>query len=318
MNEAAFQPAPLPMAEMVLSEKTQERKPEMIKDRRYTGNIIHIDFYAKETFQNYPAKDSLTLTLATDGEWEFTLNGKEYTMSEPFLLCLNESDELRIRRTGNYAAKTFCFRPTFINSRLTPGAVISNTFENTEDMHDRNLIDIFMKRNEYYRGLLKLDTPSMMQVNSWLSVIGAECLSQSDGRWTCRIRRYLLQILYLLEDEFLLCFENKSLQKRPIDYALEYIHSNYHLGLTLEGISRYTGTNRTTLNNMCRQETGMTLMQYLSHYRIKMAKEALRHTNLKLSEISLCCGYNYESYFVRKFTESCGMSPGEYRKKHRG
>lgn len=289
----------------------------MIRDRRYTGNIIYIDFYAKEDFQNYPVKDSLTITLATDGKWDFVLNKKEYKTTDPFLLCLNESDQILINSAGNYAAKTFCFRPVFINRHLTPEAMISNTFENTEDMHDRNLMDIFMKRNEYYHGLLKLDAPSVMQINSWMSVIGSECLSQSDGRWTCRIRRYLLQILYLLEDEFMLCYENKSLQKRPIDYALEYIHSNYHLGLTLEGISRYTGTNRTTLNNMCRKETGMTVMQYLNDYRMKMAKEALRHTNLKLSEISLCCGYHYESYFVRKFTETCGMSPGEYRKKYR-
>ncbi len=40
----------------------------MIKDRRYTGNIIYIDYYAKESFQDYPARDSLTITLATDGE----------------------------------------------------------------------------------------------------------------------------------------------------------------------------------------------------------------------------------------------------------
>lgn len=289
----------------------------MIKDRRYTGNIIYIDFYAKETFQNYPAEQSLTITLATDGEWDFTLNRNDYRTKDPFILCLNESDQFLIKSTGNYAAKSFCFRPVFINRHLTPDAMINNTFENTEDMHDRNLMDIFMKRNEHYHGLLKLDTPSLMQINSWLSVIGSECLCQSDGRWTCRIRRYLLQILYLLEDEFLLCFNNKNQQKRPIDYALEYIHSNYHLGLTLEGISRYTGTNRTTLNNMCRKATGMTMIQYLNNYRIKMAKESLRHTNLTLSEISLCCGYNYESYFVKKFTETCGISPGEYRKKHR-
>lgn len=157
-----------------------------------------------------------------------------------------------------------------------------------------------------------------MQINSWMSIIGAECLSQSDGRWTCRIRRYLLQILYLLEDQFLLSFENKNLHKQPIDFALEYIHSNYHLGLTLEGISKYAGINRTTLNSLCKQKTGMTLIQYLKHYRLRMAEEALKHTNLKLSEISLCCGYNYESYFIKTFTENHGMSPNDYRKKYRG
>lgn len=289
----------------------------MIEDRRYTGNIIYIDFYAKESFQNYPAKESLTITLVTDGKWDFDLNQHTYKMNAPFILCLNESDKISIHNTGNYAAKTFVFRPTFINSSLTPEAIIDNTFENTEMMHDRNLINIFVQRNDNYRGVLILDAPSVLQINSWLSIIGTECLAQSDGRWTCRSRKYLLQILFLLEDSFLALCNNSAAKKEPIDYALDYIRSNYNLGLTLEGISKYVGVNRTTLNNLCRHKTGMTLMQYLKDYRLKIAKETLRHTNLPLSEISVSCDYNYESYFIKVFIEECGMSPSEYRKKYR-
>lgn len=115
------------------------------------------------------------------------------------------------------------------------------------------------------------------------------------------------------------CVMRKKMSpKYPIDYALEYIHCNYNLGLTLEGISKYVGVNRTTLNENCKRKTGMTIIQYLNHYRITMAQEALKHTNLKLSEIAVCCGYNYESYFVKSFTEKQGISPNEYRKKYRG
>ena len=290
----------------------------MIEDRRYTGNIIYIDFYAKETFKNYPAKESLTITLATDGKWDFDLNSHHYKVNAPFILCLNESDSFSIKSTGNYAAKTFVFQPSFINRSLTPETIIDNMFENTEIMHDRNLMNIFMQRNDNYYGMLPLDAPSALQINSWLSIIGTECLSQSDGYWTCRLRKDLLQILFLLEDSFLALSDNSMTAKEPIDYALDYIKSNYNLGLTLEGISKYVGINRTTLNHMCKHKTGMTLMQYLKNYRLKIAKETLRHTNLALSEISLSCGYNYESYFVKVFTEGCGMSPSEYRKRYRG
>ncbi len=290
----------------------------MIKDRRYTGNIIYIDFYAKETFKDYPAKESLTMTLVTDGKWDFDLNRHNYKINAPFILCLNESDHIAIKNSGNYAAKTFVFRPTFINRSLTPETIIDNTFENTELMHDKNLINIFMQRNDNYHGMMFLDAPSALQVNSWLSIIGGECLSQSDGRWTCRLRKYLLQILFLLEDSFLALCNNSTAAKEPIDYALDYIRSNYNLGLTLEGISKYVGVNRTTLNHLCKQKTEMTLMQYLKDYRLKIAKETLSHTNLTLSEISLSCGFNYESYFVKVFTEGCGMSPSEYRKQFRG
>ena len=121
-----------------------------------------------------------------------------------------------------------------------------------------------------------------------------------------------------MKDSFLVLCNNCFVKKEPVDFALDYIRSNYNLGLTLEGISKYVGVNRTTLNNLCKQKTGMTLMQYLRDYRLKIAKETLRHTNLTLAEISVSCGYNYESYFIKVFIEDCGISSSEYRKKYRG
>lgn len=289
----------------------------MIKDRRMDNHFIRIDYFSKESFEQYPIKNFLTLTLVTDGVWKFTLNNIVYCLNAPFIFCLNETDTFTLHKQERSAAKTFIFDTTFINSNLTKEALSSNSFENIEDMHDRNLVQSFLLRNSSYNGLLPLNAPSSIQINNWMSIMGAECLSQSDGKWTCRIRRYLLQVLYMLEDEFVLCYEKKVTQKQPIDYALEYIHSNYHLGLTLDGISKFVGLNRTTLNKQCKQKTGMTIIQYLSNYRTKMAKEALRHTNLNLSEIAICCGYNYESYFIKTFTEKNGLTPTEYRKQHR-
>lgn len=288
----------------------------MIKDIRRENRYIPIEFIAKENFENYLSAESFTLTLVTDGSWTFTLNSKDYCLEAPFVLCLNSNDSFSFTDNQRAAAKTFRFDPTFINSRLTPQNVFdSNAFEKLEDIHDQNLIFSFIRRNETYNGLLILNSPSAMQINAWLSVMGSECLSQSDGRWTCRIRRYLLQVLYLLEDEYLLCYEKKILKKQPIDYALEYIHSNYNLGLSLDGISKHVGLNRTTLNEHCKKKTGMTVIQYLNNYRTKMAEDALTHTNLTLNEIAVCCGYNYESYFVKTFSEKLGITPTEYRKR---
>lgn len=287
----------------------------MIKDRRHDNRYIPIDFFAKETFNQYPMSNYLTMTLITDGFWQIILNNIEYCLHAPFILCLNENDTFMLKKQERAAAKTFTFNTTFLNSSLTKESLYYNSFEKIEDMHDLNLIQPFFKRNNSYKGILSLNSPSLMQINTCFAVIGSECLSQSDGKWTCRIRRYLLQVLYLLEDEFLLQYENKNSKKAPIDYALEYIHSNYHLGLSLDGISKYVGLNRTTLNKQCKHKTGMTIIQYLNNYRTKMAEEALCHTYLNLSEIAVCCGYNYEAYFIKTFTEKKGLSPTEYRKK---
>lgn len=131
------------------------------------------------------------------------------------IIIWGETGFFHIKKQTNAAAKTFSFIPSFLNSSLTKEALQENSFENIEDMHDRNLVNIFLLRNNNYTGVLLFDAPAIMQINSWLSIICAECLSQSDGRWTCRIRRYLLQILYLLEEKFILCYEKKNEPQIP-------------------------------------------------------------------------------------------------------
>jgi len=55
-------------------------------------------------------------------------------------------------------------------------------------------------------------------------------------------------------------------------------------------------------------------MEYLLMYRLKIAQELLSNTNMKMDEIAQNCGFKYDSYFVRQFTNKLGISPAAYRK----
>ncbi len=84
----------------------------MIYDRRaFTHNKwVNIDFYPKEDFSEYPRKDVLTLTLVTDGKWDFYLNKIRYQIEAPFVLCLNETDLFQLEEKFEDAANTVAFR----------------------------------------------------------------------------------------------------------------------------------------------------------------------------------------------------------------
>ena len=116
----------------------------MIKDRRKEGRYIHVNFEAKENFDVYPGTDYLTLTLITDGSWNVTANGTEYSLKAPFILCLNKYDSFFLHENQKAAAKTFSFAPTFLNSSLTYEALQSNAYTALEDQHDRNLLYPFL------------------------------------------------------------------------------------------------------------------------------------------------------------------------------
>jgi YesN/AraC family two-component response regulator len=56
-------------------------------------------------------------------------------------------------------------------------------------------------------------------------------------------------------------------------------------------------------------------MNYLICHRIKIACEALAHTNLRLAEIAAACGFKYDTYFIKQFSKRMGITPSEYRQK---
>ena len=72
------------------------------------------------------------------------------------------------------------------------------------------------------------------------------------------------------------------------------------------------------LSRIFRQETGISFHQYLNNVRITKAKELIRTTALRLTDISQMVGYDDQSYFTKVFKRTAGIAPGEYVKKYRG
>lgn len=64
-----------------------------------------------------------------------------------------------------------------------------------------------------------------------------------------------------------------------------------------------------------KSETGQTLNQYLTEYRMEKAKQLLSDPRYKISEISSKVGYTDGNYFGKSFKKYSGFSPSEYREK---
>ena len=64
-----------------------------------------------------------------------------------------------------------------------------------------------------------------------------------------------------------------------------------------------------------KNETGLTLNQYLTDYRIKMSKRLLADPRYKIADISSKVGYSDGNYYSKAFKKIVGLSPSEYREK---
>ena len=99
-----------------------------------------------------------------------------------------------------------------------------------------------------------------------------------------------------------------------VDQAIKYIEENHaDVELSLNQLASHVNVSPNHLSTIFSQQTGQTFIKYLTEYRMNKAKELLRCTNMRSSEISEAVGYKDPHYFSYMFKKTVGMTPTNYR-----
>ena len=99
-----------------------------------------------------------------------------------------------------------------------------------------------------------------------------------------------------------------------VDEVMAYIEKNYaDEELSLNLIASHVNFSPNHLSMVFSQQTGQTLIKYVTDYRMNKAKELLRCTNKKSSIVSMEVGYKDPHYFSYLFKKTQGMTPTQYR-----
>ena len=94
----------------------------------------------------------------------------------------------------------------------------------------------------------------------------------------------------------------------------EYIRAHYDDPyLSTKEISEYIMLSASYACTLFKNETGKTLNQYLTEYRMEKAKQFLANPRGTITNIASRCGYNDSNYFGKAFKKYTGLSPSEYR-----
>jgi len=86
--------------------------------------------------------------------------------------------------------------------------------------------------------------------------------------------------------------------------------------LMLQDVAKAVNMSNSRFSTVFAQQGGKTFTEYLTQLRLNRAKELLRETDLRSSQIAFEVGYNDAHYFSYLFKKSVGMTPGEYRHQH--
>ena len=123
---------------------------------------------------------------------------------------------------------------------------------------------------------------------------------------------YARTFLHLIER----AWENAvSIKHDMVDHVMQYMHSNYGQDISLRTLADMVHASQTYFTYRFTSRVGTSPMKYLRMVRIEAAKRLLVTTEMQISEVSMCTGYDDPLYFSRVFRRTTGYSPSEFRRQ---
>lgn len=111
--------------------------------------------------------------------------------------------------------------------------------------------------------------------------------------------------------------KNKSSKlKELIQVSVSYINNNYEREISLKDIAQYVFLSTSYFTRAFKEEMGISPINYLLKTRIERAKELLKDSTQKISDIALSVGFSNQQRFNDIFKKYVKMTPLQYRKSN--
>lgn len=258
------------------------------------------------------------IELITWGEGEIITEGKSIQTHKGDLFF--RSPGMKVRGMSPY----YCYIIIFdmIYNPLKQDAYTEPEYYNSNCVFDESLINI---NSADYNGI---DFPHVLETTRYIKFL--QLFEEIYNEWlfqkkntSIHIKSLLLQILANAYKEYSheggTIIQSRSIQtNRPrIAFVREYIDANPGKWFSLEELANLAGLSRNFFCRIFRDIVGETPVEYINRQKINTAKKLLIETNSSMKTIALELGFINDTYFYILFKSRTGLTPTEYRQKHR-
>ncbi len=268
-----------------------------------TGYPDH--FFVEQHWHDY-----VEILFIRKGTYCIEINLEEHQLREGTLCILNSGELHQLRGLGPEAVHdAFLFDPQILNFSY-------------EDEWEQEIIAPFLRQELMIRNIPQPSDKGFQKLFSLSEKLIRQALAQEDG-WYFQCKPLLINWFALLALNGYLLPVRETLSgtdARKIDRyktLISYMEQHCQEPLSLKDLSDVIGCSSQYLCRFFREIAGISPIQYLIALRIQHACALLSHTEQTVTDIALDCGFDNISYFIRKFREHKGCTPGDYR-KHSG
>lgn len=249
---------------------------------------------------------SWEIMYVQSGKCSILIDGKEYVVQEGEFIFLTADilHQLTIEKGSPARVINLGFLPFCLNDSVVPpqnSIDITHYFTDFQDYSD-----------------LVASSPLFAYDSQKMGMTLTELISElerKDGN------NYVIQVMFhrvLIELSRSLHSRKASSDFPYVKEAMRYIQGHFDHKITIQEIAENVGISAGYLQALFKKENNTNLISYINHLRITKACYLLSQTQMDHTEVALSTGFSSRQHFGRTFKAVCGITPAEYRLKHRG
>ncbi len=267
--------------------------------------------------------ERLRFVAVGKGSGVFRRDGRSWPFRAPTYFCLDERETAEIDCSDVSGNLFVYFHPAVIHSSFDFSIIrgVSDAPLPLDIVRDVYWFSPFVRRADPADGIVIPGLALARRVDALSSQLADELAAQPTGWWPCRSRSFLIEMLFAIIQAVETTEAPASLPDADDGLLRRFLleaGSRYPERLSVDGLARELGTNRTSLQRVVSEATGKSVAEYVAAVRLDAARALLAETDLPVAEIAERTGYADASAFSRAFKQGFNAAPSEYRKAYGG
>jgi AraC-like DNA-binding protein len=133
---------------------------------------------------------------------------------------------------------------------------------------------------------------------------------------TTDIDELLVKLTDILENFINKVSSTKGKKKKTrVQKIYDFINQNFSRKISAIDVARTVGLSVSRTIHLFKEETGLSLTEYINQLRIEYGKHLLRNTDINIANIAIEVGFFDQSHFTKTFKKFENMTPSRFRNK---
>ena len=279
--------------------------------KKETGEFdLDVDYFINRVDLKKPEKEHthrfIELVYTLSGKGVHKIDGTEYRVKSGDMLIVNYYCSHSVNPIENFSYVDIMLKPEYVN----------DTLKGTEDVFLLlNLRDFSDFSNSIIKDnlLLHFDGEERKKIEFLLDWTREEQSNNAPAR-NLIMYSSLSMILSLV---FRKMTEKQSVRVSLNEHLLTYMERNCANRLSINEIAASCGYTTEHFSRIFKEYAGRSPMLYINECRINKAKKMLTETDKPIEAVIYECGFSNRTAFFKRFCESVGVTPLQYRKNQK-